>query len=84
MSDKTEEIIQGNLKQSIDIANTSYLLTTKQAATWLGYKPRMLEARRLRGDGPLYVRISARATRYRLEDLQTWVNSRLKSSTSEA
>lgn len=62
----------------------SGLLTTKQAADWLGYKPRMLEARRLKGDGPLFIRISARAVRYRLEDLQNWVNSLLRSSTSEA
>jgi hypothetical protein len=79
-----EETRNQNLEEIIASTNSACLLTTKQAADLLGYKPRMLEARRLKGDGPLFVRISARAIRYRLEDLQNWVNSRLRSSTSEA
>ncbi len=60
------------------------LLTTEQAATFLGYTSRMLEARRVKGDSPKFVRISKRAVRYRLRDLQEWIEKRLKSSTSEA
>jgi predicted DNA-binding transcriptional regulator AlpA len=82
MNDEIEKIASENLKQSTEIVNAPGLLTTEQAATWLGYKPRMLEARRLRGGGPLYIRISARSVRYRLEDLQRWINSRICSSTS--
>ena len=59
------------------------LLTTGQAAAWLGYTERMLEARRLRGGGPKYVRISARAVRYRFCDLENFVESCLRSSTSD-
>jgi hypothetical protein len=73
-----------DVQRSASAESSSGLLTTQQAAIWLGYRPRMLEARRLKGDGPLFIRISARAVRYRLEDLQNWVNSRLRSSTSEA
>ncbi len=53
------------------------LLTTAQAAAVLGYTPRMLEARRTRGGGPSYVRISGRAIRYRVEDLVSWIEERL-------
>ena len=56
------------------------LLTTAQAAAFLGYKPRMLEGRRARGDGPNYIRLSARAVRYRVADLDAWVESKIKSS----
>ncbi len=79
-----QNIDVGAEQQLQNIEGTPSLLTTKQAAIWLGYKPRMLEARRLKGDGPLFVRVSARAVLYRLEDLRNWVNSRLRSSTSEA
>ncbi len=40
------------------------LLTTKEAAEWCNFKPRFLEARRARGGGPKYLRISSRAVRY--------------------
>jgi hypothetical protein len=77
------KMIEGLSNQQPPRVDGTSLLTTKQAADWLGYKPRMLEARRLKGDGPLFIRISARAVRYRLIDLQNWVESRLCSSTSQ-
>jgi len=75
--------MQENIQENTNLADLTALLTTQQAAALLGYKPRMLEARRVRGDGPKYVRISARAIRYRPIDLHIWIESRLKSSTSE-
>jgi hypothetical protein len=81
MIKEVEKILESDIAEPIGAVNTC-LLTTKQAADWLGYKPRMLEARRFRGDGPLFIRISARAVRYRLQDLQNWVNTRICSSTS--
>jgi hypothetical protein len=59
------------------------LLTEKQAATLLGFKPSALQAWRLRGDGPPFVKISARAVRYRRRDLETFVEERLRVSTSD-
>ena len=59
------------------------LLTEKEAAEALGFTPRFLQERRLRGGGPQFVRVSARAVRYRPEDLQTWAAERVRGSTSE-
>ena len=60
-----------------------YLVTEKRAAEILGFTPRFLQSRRLRGNGPRYVRISHRAIRYRVSDLIAWVEERLCKSTSE-
>lgn len=60
------------------------LLTEKQAAHVLGFTPRFLQNRRHRGDGPRFVRISARAVRYRIEDLRAWSEERLRTSTSDS
>ena len=49
------------------------LLDQAQAAALLGVRPRCLESWRARGQGPAYVRLSARLVRYRVEDLDRWV-----------
>ena len=59
------------------------LLTEPEAAAFLNFTPRALQAWRTRGGGPKFVRISARAIRYRLRDLETWVEDRLRTSTSD-
>ena len=64
-------------------ASGTGLLTTEQAAEFLGLTPRFLEARRMRGGGPRYVNISKRAVRYSLTDLQAWIAARTVGSTSE-
>ena len=59
------------------------LLMTTEAAFLAGLEPRTLEAKRLRGGGPLFVRISARAVRYRRKDLIDWIENRLVRTTSD-
>ena len=59
------------------------LLTEAEAAEFIGFTPRFLQDRRYRGDGPPFVRVSARAIRYRIEDLEQWAEERLRTSTSE-
>ena len=59
------------------------LLTTRQAAVRIGLTESFLEARRVRGDGPSYVRISQRCVRYAPEDLAAWVDDRRRTSTSD-
>lgn len=59
------------------------LLTTPEAATFLNIKPSTLEQQRWNGTGPKFVKIG-RNCRYRLSDLQEYVNERVFSSTSEA
>ena len=59
------------------------LLTEAEAARTLGFTPRFLQERRYRGGGPKFVRVSARAIRYRPEDLQAWAAERVRTSTSD-
>lgn len=59
------------------------LLTENDAARYLALTPRALQSWRYLGRGPRFVRISARAVRYRAEDLRGWVESRLRNSTSD-
>jgi len=54
------------------------LLTTSQAADYLGMRPATLEQWRWRGDqGPRFVALSRRAVRYRRTDLDDFIKSRL-------
>lgn len=48
------------------------LLREREAAAFLGFSQRALQAWRLDGTGPRYVRISSRAVRYRRRDLLGW------------
>ena len=64
-------------------APTKILLTEEEAAHALGFTARFLQNRRHRGDGPQYVRISARAIRYRPEDLAAFAAKLVRTSTSD-
>jgi len=59
------------------------LLYTAEAAFILGLSPRTLEAMRLKGGGPPYIAVTARAVRYRRGDLDSWIFSRRRFSTSD-
>ena len=59
------------------------MLTTKQAAAYLGLAETTLEAWRCRGGGPLFCKMQ-KAVRYRLEHLDAFLNERIRTSTSEA
>jgi predicted DNA-binding transcriptional regulator AlpA len=72
------------LANTVPLIPPQLLYSTKQAAALIGYTARFLEARRVRGDGPKFVRISKNGVRYRIEDLQEWIALRVKTSTSEA
>ncbi len=58
-------------------------LKTEPAADYLGVAKSTMEAWRVRGGGPRFVKLG-KAVRYRKEDLDAFVNSRIFSSTSEA
>lgn len=49
------------------------LLDQHQAAKILGVTTRFLEKRRHQRTGPSFVRLSSRAIRYRLADLEEWI-----------
>ena len=54
-------------------ANDADLLTTKEAAGSLGLAEHTLRMWRYECRGPAFIRLSARAVRYRREDLDAWV-----------
>ena len=58
------------------------LLTTAEAAEFVRLSKPHLEKCRVYGGGPQFVRLG-RSVRYRIEDLQAWVASGLRRSTSE-
>ena len=60
-----------------------HLLTEKEVAKMTGFSIRPLQSWRTRGGGPRFVKISARCVRYRIEDVETWIDERLRTSTSD-
>ena len=64
-------------------APSPLLLTETEAANILGFSIRTLQKWRSQGGGPRFVRVSARAIRYRRTDLDQWIESRLRLSTSD-
>ena len=57
-------------------------MTTKEAAALMGLKVNTLEIWRLRGSGPRFVKFG-RAVRYRLDDLEKYIEAQTRQSTSE-
>lgn len=59
------------------------LLSPAEAAAFLGLSPATLETDRCRGSlGVPFVKVSRRVVRYRMEDLESWVNARWVSNGS--
>lgn len=61
----------------------SPLLRQRQAASLIALSTRTLERLRCIGGGPKFVRLSCGRIAYREEDLASWVEARIVSSTSE-
>ena len=59
------------------------LLNTSQAANFLGLSKAFLERDRWAGAKVPFIKISTRAVRYRLEDLEKYIDSRVRKSTSD-
>ena len=58
-------------RESITVP-ASGLVVPKVAASWIGISVVCLEVWRRKGCGPRWVRISERAIRYRVSDLEQW------------
>jgi len=54
----------------------------REAAACLGLSTRTLERYRVSGDGPVFVKLGGKV-RYLREDLDAWVRSRRRKSTSD-
>ena len=57
-------------------------LNTREAAAVLGLSARTLDRYRVSGDGPVFLKLGGRV-RYLREDLDEWVRSRRRRSTSD-
>lgn len=71
------------MNQSPQHTQTNQLLTEHETARLLNLTTRCLQAWRLRGTGLPFIRISSRCIRYRMSDIQQWIDSNTKTSTSE-
>ena len=63
------------------VSMTNDLMTTKEAADYVRLSKPTLERLRVAGEGPAYVKLF-RSVRYRRVDLDEWVASCVKRSTS--
>lgn len=59
------------------------VMREEQAAQYLGVGRRWMQERRIDGTGPPFVRMTARAIRYRKQDLDRWLEENLHGSTAE-
>jgi excisionase family DNA binding protein len=58
------------------------LLTTSEAAEYLNLSKISLEKRRCQGQSPKFIRLG-RSVRYRLQDLDAWLEESVRTSTSD-
>jgi predicted DNA-binding transcriptional regulator AlpA len=58
-------------------------LSAKDLERFTGMTQRFWESRRMTGDTPPFIRLSAKAVRYRWGDVQEWLEKRLRTSTSD-
>jgi predicted DNA-binding transcriptional regulator AlpA len=59
------------------------ILLTREASSYLHASESTLEKWRIRGDGPPFIRIGSRKVGYLRTDLDEWLASRRRTSTSE-
>jgi predicted DNA-binding transcriptional regulator AlpA len=59
------------------------LLTAKQAAALMAMTTNGLSQQRFNGTGPQFVRFGVHTIRYWQSDIQTWLDSRLRTCTLE-
>jgi excisionase family DNA binding protein len=59
-----------------------HILTTREAATFVGLSMPTLNKLRVYGGGPVFLKLG-RAVRYRRSDLHIWLAARVRRSTSE-
>jgi predicted DNA-binding transcriptional regulator AlpA len=62
--------------------SNSSLLDAQMTADWTGLSTSTLAKLRLTGNGPIYAKLGRRVV-YRIDDLETWIESHRFKSTSE-
>lgn len=71
------------LPRGILMLDVQRKLRPAAAAMYLGLSHSTLAKMRLRGDGPRYAKLGKRAVIYDVSDLEIWVETRKRNSTSE-
>lgn len=66
-----------------DVFVPTNLLKPKDAAEYLNFTLSALAAWRCRGGGPKYLKVNGKDVRYRLTDLDIWIEERMTESTSQ-
>lgn len=65
-----------------DPAYLDSLIPETEAAKFVGYTIRALQNWRVRGGGPVFIKVSSRSIRYRRRDLIAWADERAIANTS--
>lgn len=60
------------------------LLDTKDLAHMLKVSPRTIQTWRTTGEGPPFIRLARNSPRYRIEDVQKWLDDRLCKNTIQS
>ena len=60
---------------------TSELLTPEQAGQLLSMSSHYMAQMRYLGNGPVYIKISAKTIRYRRADLESWIDAHTQTRT---
>ena len=81
MTSKTDKAAVNN--SQFATASPPTLIDTDDLAKYLGNEVNTCEGWRLKGIGPSYIKVG-RLVRYRSEDIDLWLKSQTRNSTSEA
>jgi hypothetical protein len=77
------DLVASRLAPPAPASSAREVMTTAQAAAYLGYSPQQLELLRKQGGGPRYAKPSRRIVRYRRADLDEFIAASLRRHTSE-
>jgi predicted DNA-binding transcriptional regulator AlpA len=80
----TSEVALSTANQPAAFSFGKKVLRTPGAAEYTGLAVSTLEKMRLTGDGPEFIRLSARAVGYEIKALDCWLESRRRRSTSDS
>ena len=76
--------MSSNFEQTMPQSGTTInneTVDTHRAASLMGFAEQTLRKMRIAGNGPPYLKLN-RSVRYRVRDLQAWLDARVTSSTS--
>ncbi len=68
-------------KNSTPAPDGNDLLTDQQMSSLFGVHSKFWAKARMRGDGPIFIKVGASVVRYRRADVDDWIERRKRSST---